>query len=789
MNPDLDLLAQRIAGALFNGVYQGLLLAGVLWLALRLGRRLNAATRHAAGFITLLLIATLPVAHLTADLLASRESQAESITGVLPARTYLTPTVANTTAPGAEAAFPVPEPASETVVNTEELPQQDVLPDETALMLALLEDRQRLTTIHAALLEPDRTPAQNITPTHTPRHEETSLFDTEPITEAEAIANEHAPAPAAGLRARLTEARALRAAVPSIALAIALGAVILIAFARLARLLWQYGQLARLKNVGTLPESKVQEMFDRLRIELGIDRDVRLRLNENVSTPMAIGFRRAVVLLPRSLPEAATPAELEAVLRHELAHVQRRDDWSNLVQQLVAAALFFQPAVWWLSRRLTIEREVACDDYALAGAPSHRDYALFLTEFAGRSRSQSWLAAPAAWSSNSQLKERINMILDAKRNTSLRLARTSVGALTLATVATAAVTLLAAPRLVFASPADSTAVDITTEPTNPSALDPFSEDFARDSSQSPQGEVLFTAEAAADAFGSPAPREKSPGTTPARAPLAPPPVAAPVPSIAPTPNWKVNPTAKPTPSLVPRVAAAPPRIHFPDAAAKLEWRNPDPTREPTKLQLAQAEPAQADVLVREPRRRSAADMEARLERLERLIERLADDKELRHEDADVEWHGEEPRPKDRKRSTSFFDPAGEITHEDDVFGFVHPEQTTSAKTTHGDHRLIVEKAMKDAERDVTIALREAERATRRANEQVARESRSGRASEDSLAIHRRVLEEQRRALADQLRQLDEQLEKLNRKFSTTHDLTVESPLNKSGNPDLPQSGN
>lgn len=63
MNPELEQIAHRIAGALFNGMYQGLALALVLWLGLKLFRGINAATRHAVAFVTLLLVAALPLPH------------------------------------------------------------------------------------------------------------------------------------------------------------------------------------------------------------------------------------------------------------------------------------------------------------------------------------------------------------------------------------------------------------------------------------------------------------------------------------------------------------------------------------------------------------------------------------------------------------------------------------------------------------------------------------------------------------------------------------------------------
>ena len=70
------------------------------------------------------------------------------------------------------------------------------------------------------------------------------------------------------------------------------------------------------------------------------------------------------------------------ILLHENAHLRRWDQWTNLAQKIVTALFFFHPAVWWIENRLTLEREMACDDIVLAQTASPRDYASFLISFA-----------------------------------------------------------------------------------------------------------------------------------------------------------------------------------------------------------------------------------------------------------------------------------------------------------------------------------------------------------------------------------------------------------------------
>ena len=104
------------------------------------------------------------------------------------------------------------------------------------------------------------------------------------------------------------------------------------------------------------------------------------------------------MLLPASALAGLSPQQLEAILAHELAHIRRHDYLVNLLQTLVETLLFYHPAVWWLSRRIRIERENCCDDLAvsLCGDPVAYAKALAdLEELRADSSRSSW-RRPAA---------------------------------------------------------------------------------------------------------------------------------------------------------------------------------------------------------------------------------------------------------------------------------------------------------------------------------------------------------------------------------------------------------
>jgi len=145
-------------------------------------------------------------------------------------------------------------------------------------------------------------------------------------------------------------------------------------------------------------------------------RPVTLCVSDAVHVPTAIGFGRPAVVLPSWCLQDLKPEEVHAVVLHELQHLRRRDDWTNLLQQVVGALFFFHPAVWWLEGRLALEREMACDDAVIAATSNRRAYARCLVSLAEKSYVRRGLAmAQAAVSRVQQMTARVTQILATDR--------------------------------------------------------------------------------------------------------------------------------------------------------------------------------------------------------------------------------------------------------------------------------------------------------------------------------------------------------------------------------------
>ena len=115
------------------------------------------------------------------------------------------------------------------------------------------------------------------------------------------------------------------------------------------------------RSAAAVENRSLEALLDGVARTLRVVTRATLRVSDRAATPLVYGFWSPVILLPASLATGATPETLRVVLAHELWHLRRGDLWQTVVQRLVEAALFYHPAVWWLSRLAEREREAACD--------------------------------------------------------------------------------------------------------------------------------------------------------------------------------------------------------------------------------------------------------------------------------------------------------------------------------------------------------------------------------------------------------------------------------------------
>ncbi len=175
--------------------------------------------------------------------------------------------------------------------------------------------------------------------------------------------------------------------------------------------------VGRLRVASKLVNDQVAVQAEQLVQRIGIRVRPSLKTCERVLVPIVTGVIKPTILLPTFAISGMTQPELDAILLHELAHIRRGDLLVNLMQRIAESFLFFHPAIWYVSRVITNERENCCDDIVL-GRYSQETYASALIRLAESCTDKDMapiasLAATGA--SSSQLKRRVERILGIKR--------------------------------------------------------------------------------------------------------------------------------------------------------------------------------------------------------------------------------------------------------------------------------------------------------------------------------------------------------------------------------------
>jgi beta-lactamase regulating signal transducer with metallopeptidase domain len=197
------------------------------------------------------------------------------------------------------------------------------------------------------------------------------------------------------------------------------------------------------------PEARASRLTHWSAVSTG-GRRAALVISGDVRYAAVLGGRTPAIAISPAAAAALEDRDLDRIVVHEWAHVQRRDDRARLVQLIVRAVAGLHPGVWWLDRQIHIDRETACDDWAVNVTGSAKSYAASLTRLAAIDpMAREDVLQPAAIAS-SDLTRRVMRLLDDRRTTSTRRGDAAsalvVPALCLAACGVAGVPLIAIDR-------------------------------------------------------------------------------------------------------------------------------------------------------------------------------------------------------------------------------------------------------------------------------------------------------------------------------------------------------
>jgi GWxTD domain-containing protein len=164
-------------------------------------------------------------------------------------------------------------------------------------------------------------------------------------------------------------------------------------------------QRFRRRGVCCAPNAWQREV-ERLTACLRISRRVRLLESCLAEAPTVIGHFRPLILMPLGMLAGLSPTQIESILLHELAHIQRHDYLINTLQRCVECLLFYHPAMWWISAVIRAEREHCCDDVVVSISGDPHEYARALAALEENRFSPAAVAATGA-----NLVKRIHRLL------------------------------------------------------------------------------------------------------------------------------------------------------------------------------------------------------------------------------------------------------------------------------------------------------------------------------------------------------------------------------------------
>lgn len=177
---------------------------------------------------------------------------------------------------------------------------------------------------------------------------------------------------------------------------------------RLSRSWWAARRLA-----GQAVHVDLSELSDDL---LDIHKDAQVLLAKRVfiaaepMSPYVVGLLKTRIVLPQAGLQWSRD-RLAAVLRHELAHIQRNDLLSQFIAKLASALFWFNPFIWIAETKLRLERELACDDLASQAGLSAHGYAQHLLDVA-RLHSRPQAALAISMVRPPDIERRITSLLD-----------------------------------------------------------------------------------------------------------------------------------------------------------------------------------------------------------------------------------------------------------------------------------------------------------------------------------------------------------------------------------------
>jgi beta-lactamase regulating signal transducer with metallopeptidase domain len=187
----------------------------------------------------------------------------------------------------------------------------------------------------------------------------------------------------------------------------------------LVRVVRSYREVGRLKGASVLFDLAREERLTMwVTARDSSRRNPVLRTSDSRAGACALGLGRPpVVLISGALADLLSDDQLDEIVMHEQAHLERRDDWLKLLQAIVNSVAGLHPALRFIMRQIDADCEAACDDRVVARTGDARRYAWTLAAAASTTVQTGRVGlCPSAAGKASALRRRVDRLLDPRRD-------------------------------------------------------------------------------------------------------------------------------------------------------------------------------------------------------------------------------------------------------------------------------------------------------------------------------------------------------------------------------------
>jgi TonB family protein len=171
-----------------------------------------------------------------------------------------------------------------------------------------------------------------------------------------------------------------------------------------------------------LTEKRTLDLLKKCRRRMKVRRQIKVTVTDKIKSPALYGYFRPRLLLPVGISETLDDSKMSYIFMHELGHLKRHDIGVSWIISILQVFQWFNPFVWMAFHQMRVDQESACDASVLSRIKDSQsvDYASTIVGFIENIyRSRKLPSLVGILESQTQLKKRISMIVNFRKNSKI----------------------------------------------------------------------------------------------------------------------------------------------------------------------------------------------------------------------------------------------------------------------------------------------------------------------------------------------------------------------------------